>query len=187
MQAIPNAFQRFSTPITLPVGTYWDGKPCPDSQLQGQVQLFPTEEGLEVTARLPHQSAPRIPYAPAGTRVHGLWQYDVVELFLSGPDGYTELELGPGGHFLLLRFSAPRFLSDACEFLQLPLYLTPLEADGRSWSCRTLVPWSVLPSDVERLNAYVIVGTHFLCWAPLPGEKPDFHQPQRFPLLSSLS
>ena len=56
-----------------------------------------------------HQRAPRIPDAPRGARVEGLWEYDVVECFVVGADGrYFELELGAGGHYLALAFDAPR-------------------------------------------------------------------------------
>ena len=182
----PLEYPLWQAPIRLPITHFWDGEPCSNPGLHGEVRILPVKEGLEVVASLPHQPVPALPDAPAGARVHGLWQFDVVELFLAGAEGYTELELGPGGHFLLFRFSAPRVLSDACETLQLPLYLTPLAADGRSWSVRTIVPWSLLPTPLERLNAYAIAGGQYLCFSPLPGEKPDFHQPHRFPLLSSV-
>ena len=62
-----------------------------------------------------------MPDAPRGARVANLWEYDVVECFLVGPDGrYLELELGAGGHFLALLFDAP-FLSHTFTHLHLPL------------------------------------------------------------------
>ena len=58
------------------------------------------------------------PPQPPHTRVADLYEYDVVECFLVGEGGrYLEVELGAGGHFLVLSFDAPRVLADAHEDL----------------------------------------------------------------------
>jgi len=103
----------------------------------------------------------------------------VIECFLAGAGGrYLEVELGAGGHFLVLSFSAPRVRSDAHESLSLPVDFT---SDARGWRSRVRLPRALVPPGLSALNAFVIAGGAHLAYAPLPGSAPDFHQPARFP------
>ena len=116
---------------------------------------------------------------PSGTRVPDLWEYDVVECFLAGADGrYLEVELGAGGHFLVLSFSAPRRRSDGHEGLSLRI---DYESDAQAWRVCARLPWPLVPPDLVALNAFVIASGEHLAYAPLPGSAPDFHQPAEFP------
>jgi hypothetical protein len=172
---IPRAPAR----LGLAIERYWDGGACGDAWLHGRVELAARDEGLEVVAALPHQAVPRVPAAPAGARVADLWEYDVVECFLAGAGGrYLEVELGAGGHFLVLSFSAPRVRSDAHEALALPVEFA---SDARGWRSRVVLGWGLVPAGLCALNAFVIAGGAHLAHAPLPGSAPDFHQPGRFP------
>jgi hypothetical protein len=165
--------------LLLRVERGWDGAPIPDRRLAAEVRLQATSAGLSFEARLAHQAQPRVPAAPAGARVADLWEYDVVECFLAGGDGrYLELELGAGGHFLALLFDAPRRCCDALESLRPAL---AHRADARGWWARIVAPWAIVPAPLRALNAFVAAGGHFLAHHPLPGPRPDFHQPQRFP------
>jgi hypothetical protein len=163
----------------LPIERGWDGAPCPDARVHGRVELSARDEGIELTASLPHQAVPRIPAAPQGTRVANLWEHDVVECFLSLAGGrYLEVELGAGGHFLVLSFSAPRVRSDSHEGLALAV---DFASDARGWRSRVLIERALLPAPIAALNAFVIAGGAHLVFSPLPGPAPDFHQPARFP------
>lgn len=143
------------------------------------MELAAREDGLEVAASLPHQPVPRIPDTPAGTRVANLWEYDVVECFLVGAGGrYLEVELGAGGHFLVLSFSAPRVRSDSHESLRPAL---DFASDAAGWRSRLVLEWGLVPPGLAALNAFVIAGGAHLAYRPLPGSAPDFHQPARFP------
>jgi hypothetical protein len=111
--------------------------------------------------------------------VADLWEYDVVECFLAGRDGrYLELELGAGGHFLALCFDAPRRCCDALEALR-PALAHRADADG--WWARMVAPWRIVPAELVALNAFAAAGGELLAYHPLPGGRPDFHQPARFP------
>ena len=135
-------------------------------------------DGLELTAYLAHQPRTRIPAAPRGARVADLWEYDVVECFLAGAGGrYLEVELGAGGHFLVLSFSAPRVRHDSHETLRPALDFT---SDAAGWRSRIVLERALLPAGLCALNAFVIAGGAHLAFAPLPGAAPDFHQPARF-------
>lgn len=170
----------FAKPYRLDISTFWDGTPCGENNLQGTVELIGTDEGLKITATLPHQSIPHIPDAPSGTRVGNLWEYDVVECFLVGEEKYLEVELGAGGHWLVLGFTAPRVRSE--EHISLQPKLDFKSDDGADrWRSTIVIPWTVVPTGLTAANAFVIVGDNYLCASALPGEKADFHQPQRFP------
>src|SRR5262249_48114714 len=54
-------------------------------------------------------------------------------------------------------------------------------APGTAWRSSLLIPWTMVPAGVKGVNAYVISREHYLCYHPLPGPRPDFHQPDRFP------
>ena len=165
--------------MRLAIEREWDGGPCADARLHGEVGLSLQPGGLEIQASLPHQETPRVPAAPLHTRVADLYEYDVVECFLVGAGGrYLEVELGAGGHFLVLTFAAPRELADAHEDLAPELCF---QRDSEGWRSRVRIPWSVLPGELHALNAFAIAGGAHLAYQPLPGGSPDFHQPSRFP------
>jgi len=168
--------------LELRVERRWDGAPVEDPRLHARVRLQARADGLAFEASLPHQASPRLPSAPPGARVADLWEYDVVECFVSGRDGrYLELELGAGGHFLALQFDAPRRCCDALEGLRPAL---AHRADARGWTASLLAPWSIVPAEVAGVNAFVAAGGVLLAHHPIPGPRPDFHQPQRFPAAS---
>jgi len=171
---IPRAPAR----LVLPIERYWDGTPCPHAHLHGRVELAVRDDGLELTASLPHQPAPRIPEAKRGARVANLWEYDVVECFLVGAGGrYLEVELGAGGHFLVLSFSAPRVRCDSHEALRPALDFT---SDSAGWCARSGRDRSLVPLGIAALNAFVIASGAHLAYGSLPGPALDFHQPARF-------
>ena len=168
--------------MRLAIEREWSGAPCADARLHGEVRLSVRPGGLEIRASLPHQETPRVPAGPTGTRVADLYEYDVVECFLVGEGGrYLEVELGAGGHFLVLSFEAPRVLADAHEDLDPALRF---ETGTHEWRSTLLLPADLLPSRICAVNAFVIAGGHHLAWSPLPGTRPDFHQPRRFPRIS---
>lgn len=167
--------------MELTVDRYWDGTPCPDPGLHGKVRLEPSEDGLVITASLPHQPRPNIPDAAAGSRIANLWEYDVVECFLVGESTYLEVELGAGGHFLALAFSAPRVRRN--EYADFAPRLT-FDASGERWTSTIVIPWDMVPHGLKALNAFVIVRDRFLAHHPTPGATPDFHQPSTFPAVS---
>jgi hypothetical protein len=113
--------------------------------------------------------------------VANLWEYDVVECFLAGAAGYLEVELGAGGHFLVLAFTAPRVCAQAYEAWTPSMTFEPSRASGMAWRSSMVIPWTMVPVGIKGVNAYVSSGTHYLCYHPLPGSRPDFHQPERFP------
>jgi hypothetical protein len=163
--------------LELPIEDRWDGSPGP-GHVRGLARLQSSADGIAFEARLRHAGPARIPDAPPGARVADLWHYDVVECFLVARDGrYLELELGAGGRFLALLFSAPRVRSD-----DLAQWQPRVEhrASATEWWARMVAPWRLVPTPITALNAYVAAGGALLARHPLPGPEPDFHQPARF-------
>jgi hypothetical protein len=180
MRTIPRAPAR----LRLPIVRLWDGAPC-DLPLRGAVELAALGDAVLVRASLAQPGAPRVPDAPPGTRVDGLWAYDVVECFLVGAGGrYLELELGAAGHWLALSFAAPRVRADGHETLALAV------EHGREpggWWAATSLPLALLPPGLCAANAFAIAAGRFLAHHPVPGAAPDFHQPATFPPLTKGS
>ncbi len=174
------------TPKQLALGIThdWNGAACPDTGLHGTVTLSSTPEGLRLTATLPRQRSPNIPAQPPGTRVADLWEYDVVECFIVGARKYLEVELGAGGHFLVLDFCtrAPRVRDHEYEHLRPALeWLPAAPEDPRRWRSSIVIPWGMVPAGTHALNAFVIVRDRFLAYHPTGGRAPDFHQVRTFP------
>ncbi len=176
MLELPRAPKR----LRLSVEREWSGAPG-TAGLRGGVELAAAYGGLLVAVELEQPDEPREPPAPPCTRIDELWHWDVVECFLVGEGGcYFELELGAGGHFLALSFSAPRCRSHAHEGLALDVRA---ERDVRSWQARTVIPREILPPGLCAVNAFAIASGRHLAHHPLPGDVPDFHQPAMFPAL----
>jgi hypothetical protein len=172
---------RPGSPVTLELASTWDGAACPP---MGRAVLALSPEGLTITAESCSGPPAGVPDAPPGTRVHDLWRYDVIEFFVAGAGGYLEVELGPDGRFLVLSFGAPRRRTDEHAALT-PIRHTERLATG--WTTTACIPWPLLPArepgGIWRVNAFAHTDHQLYAWSPLPGDRPDFHQPERFPTL----
>jgi hypothetical protein len=166
--------------VTFEVAHTWDGVPV-DASERVAVTLVGEPDAIVVVVEAPYHADPPPP-GPPGSH-EGLWEYEVVELFIAGPaDPYVEIELGPHGHFLVLRLHGVR---NAIERSVPIAYTATIE--GRRWRGVARVPRGLLPVGPHRANAYAIHGNsarRYLCATPLPGARPDFHQPARFPIVT---
>jgi hypothetical protein len=162
--------------MQLSIEKTWDGKPIDSNELVNiKLELRDDFLCINVLAPFHGDEAPAAPVGPTAE----LWKYEVIEVFIVGEDSrYTEIELSPHGHHLVLQLSAPRVVERA---------LIPIEFDVEfqedKWLGCARVPLSILPAKPQYLNAFAIHGEierRYLCWTPLPGPEPDFHQPHRF-------
>ncbi len=169
----------------LIVAHSWDGIPCPNEEtLQFDFGMVSDELLLHVEG--PFRGDPAPPAPPSGTP--GLWNYEVAELFLLGTNGhYVEVELGPAGHFLVLRLT--RYRGPAVE-------LSPLSVDSRILGGRFRASLRLgvedLPPAPWRANAYAIHGVgsdrRYLAAYRIDGPgtvTPDFHRLSCFEALRS--
>ena len=138
------------------------------------------------------------PESPAGS-VWGLWEYEVIEIFIVGQGGrYLELEIGPWGHHLMLTLNAPReierrHLIPAQLYCERDAVTQDEDIPYLTWLSEGLISAEHLPvpyRDQEmvpywRVNSFWCFSwddKRYHCSAyPLPGERPDFHQPRHFP------
>lgn len=166
----------------LEVDRRWTGAQVPPAE-RARVDLHHGIEGhLAVRVDAPFHDDPA-PSAPVGW-TDGLWEHEVVELFIAGPGGYLELEVGPHGHHLALFFERVRVRTD--QRLELPPFEVTRTA-GR-WQVELCVPTRWLPAGANRACAFAVHGVApdrvHLTSHRLPGAKPDFHQPDAFPAVT---
>lgn len=124
-----------------------------------------------------------VPPASAVGPTPGLWNFEVVELFLLGAGlRYLELEFGPHGHWLALELEGARNVVRS-EISREAVRFETEHSEGR-WRGTARVDASLLPAGLDRLNAYAIHGTdlqrrHLAAFAS-PGPSPDFHRLEHF-------
>ncbi|MCB9682874.1 MAG: hypothetical protein H6733_15510 [Alphaproteobacteria bacterium] len=163
---------------TLVIGHTWDGAVLPAAR-RAAVRLADAGTHLAMCVVAPFHDDPAPDHAVGATP--GLWNHEVVELFVAGPDErYLEVELGPYGHHLALELAGVRQ-----PFRQaMPMYTATRRSLGW-WAGTALIPRAWLPPPPHTANAFAIHGTadarSHAAATPLPGPRPDFHQPHRFP------
>ena len=161
----------------------WDGSTASPSDMSEIVFSLKADE-IVINVEAPFYDDPP-PSIPAGEK-DGLWNFEVVELFLLCKSGrYMEIEIGPYGHSLILALRSVRRVSDRRTALHCTTRI-----NGNRWQgVLTLSPEAeLLP--FTHANAYAIHGQEpnrrYLAASPVPGERPDFHQPARFIALKDL-
>ena len=72
------------------------------------IHLLDRDDAIEVRVHAPHYGSPPPPTDPIGP-TDRLWEHEVVELFIFGAhDRYTEIEMSPSGHHLVLQLNRVR-------------------------------------------------------------------------------
>lgn len=171
-------------PQTHSIRFLWDGTQIStQDEVHVHIERLPSGLSLEIDAPYYGDVAPEQP----ACSLWGLWNYEVVEIFLVGADGrYLEAEFGPHGHHLLLWLDAPRNIVQK----HLPVSFRSSIVEKR-WYGSVHIDASILPEKIVKWNLFSIHGqdTHrvYQCMQPLGTAQPDFHQPHRFPLFSEVS
>ncbi len=171
-----------ATGTSLTIDRLWNGAEATEREsCSVALRWVPGGLGIEVDAPFHGDPAPPARPGPCDR----LWEFEVVEIFLAGasldgaPRPYTEVELSPHGHYLVLRLLGVRNAID----LALPLAFGA-DVQGARWRGRAVVPFAYLPEGELSGNAYSIHGVgprrRYLAAHEVPGERPDFHQPERF-------
>jgi hypothetical protein len=163
--------------VRLFIDGTWDGETIlPDECSMVALDACEGDLGIEVDAPFHRDPAPE---APPG-ELDGLWNYEVVELFLVGRnDDYLEIEMGPHGHHLALRLHGRRKVVE-----RVPIVYHAHIGGGPRWRGRGRVPARLLPQGIHSANAFAIHGVgserRYLAHQPVPGPQPDFHRLEHF-------
>lgn len=157
----------------------WDGQPALDAEaVDLTLELAAGDASGRLRVSAPYHGDPA-PDAPPG-RLDGLWDHEVVELFLLGTEQrYLEIELGPHGHWLGLRLAGRRRVVDDAVPIQWNARI-----EGARWTGEARFAQSALPPGSFAANAYAIHGVgasrRHLAWRPVHGDEPDFHRLEAF-------
>ncbi|MCA9689160.1 MAG: hypothetical protein KC636_06085 [Myxococcales bacterium] len=160
--------------MRITIDHLWSGQPAePGERVHLELSVDGGDLRVDIDAPL-HRDPP--PPAPIGA-TPGLWEFEVVELFLLGAGArYLELEFGPSGHWLALTLCGPRNVIDHPAAIEFP---RPAVLHDR-WQGRARVPRAALPEGLSRWNAHAIHGQgaarRYLSAIPAGGLRPDFHQ-----------
>ncbi len=145
---------------------------------------------LRWTTRCAHEHLLFSVKAPSpGGFTDELWRYSVSELFIAGlHGGYLEFEMTPDGHWVALRFDAPRKRAKGYEALSAEPWMTEVclvQDDG----CFGMeFSWQLLKSllseeSVLSLQCCASSGKGefgLFPWWQTPSSPADFHQPNQF-------
>lgn len=164
----------------------WHGKPL---QPQAAFCLAMDDQRLWFVAH--HRKPASLhPGARPGEFQSGLWEHDVAELFIADPKcgRYFEFNLAPNGAWWSCEFTAARVRAEEID-IAMPEVATfaDMAADG-AWVAAMAIPLDLLRARLDfgarsRLNVAMILKSpeqRFITATKLPGEEPDFHQPQWF-------
>ncbi|KAM7291758.1 hypothetical protein ISCGN_028329 [Ixodes scapularis] len=168
--------------VTVDIGTTWDNRPL--SHGHARVHLHQEQDRvIPVTLEADFFDDPAPPAGTKGQPLFGLWEYEVVELFILGEyDRYLELEFCPHGQHLVLLLKGE---GNAIKH-SLPLEFNATVEGGR-WRGEARVPVSYFPASPDKLNAYAIHGCgenrQYEALFPVPQgafDKPNFHRLKYF-------
>lgn len=161
----------------------WNGKSVPVND-EIKIRITSMPDGIKLEVDVPFYDDPK-PSAPAG-RFDGLWDFEVVEVFLLGSNNnYLEIELGPHGHYLVYYLEGFRNVTK--NALSLENYTAQITDNGKRWKGEAKVSLTHLPPNVNKFNAFAIHGvdterTYLALFPVQDGEfnVPDFHRLEVF-------
>ena len=167
----------------LSIASSWDGAPLAEPEIARIRVAEATGGGLLLEVAAPFRGDRRPAAFPGPT--DRLYEFEVVELFVASaadPARYLEVELSPHGHHFVLRFEGVRNAVE--KALQIPYAAT---IEGSSWRGWAFLAAELVPEGDLLANGFAIFGPadarRHLAAFPLPGERPNFHQPAAFPPL----
>ena len=167
---------------SLSIDTTWKGQSLP-LHTQSRLEIERRPAGLLLDFSTPFYADPPPPIALAADEICStpeLWNYEVLELFIAHKEQYTEIEVGPYGHYLVLRFNGRRQRISEGHAVRYKSY-----REAGQWMGTVLVEHAHLPPEPWTFNAYRIHGVDASrCYLSAFGQEsapaPDFHELSSF-------
>lgn len=168
---------------TLKIESTWKGDPLP-FHAHSHLEIERRPAGLLLDFSTPFYNDPAPPLSletGATASTPELWNYEVMELFIAHGEHYTEIEVGPHGHYLVLRFDGMRQRISEGHTLRYKSYL-----ESGQWMGTVLIENKDLPPEPWSFNAYRIHGVgasrcYLSAFAQSHTDsQPDFHQLSTF-------
>lgn len=167
------------------------GKPLPEARTEIRSLWTPTHLYFLFTAR--YESMYLKPNPAIENETWGLWEYDVVEVFI-GHDLerihiYKEFEVSPRGEWVDLDVDKSRKGREVDWYWNAGMRTkTFIDEAAKTWSCVIELPWKSIDTRTPgegnqlRLNLYRIEGgpdpRKYITWQPV--DSPSFHTPEKF-------
>ncbi|XP_046637300.1 UPF0462 protein C4orf33 homolog isoform X2 [Daphnia pulicaria] len=166
--------------MRLSIERTWDDQPLTHRPATIELRSL-NDESFQMDVEGKFFNDPQNPGGAAGEPFMGLWDFEVIELFLANDaNQYVEIEVGPWGqHIVLLLNGVHKAIRHS-----LPLdYKVVERTETGSWQGRAIIPTAYLPPNVTKINAYAIHGSGanrtYEALYPVPQgrfENPDFHR-----------
>ena len=166
------------------ISSSWDGSTLPwnyeTAIAQDQKSIW-----LLASTETPHGPLPT--NVPENNYFEGLWNFDVIEFFFALKNlTYVEYHLAPGGRWWSYTFTAPRARSSGFKIPHIEIH-SEVFVD-RGWLSILKISSQSLMGDLSaETPAYGNITATFRgqanphsSLALLPGDKPNFHQPENF-------
>lgn len=167
------------------------GRPVPNARTE--IRSRWTAKNLYFLFISEYEQMSLIPKAQLDRETWGLWDYDVVEVFIGYEDKhierFKEFEVSPRGEWIDLDVDhgRPRGAVDWLWDSNFR-FKTRIDQARKLWFCEMQIPWNSIDSrpvragNELRLNLYRIEGApparRYLAWSPVMSE--SFHTPAQF-------
>jgi hypothetical protein len=166
------------------------GKPQPEARTE--IRSLWTNENLYFLFSAKYESMYLRPEANLKAETFGLWDYDVVEVFI-GHDLekihlYKEFEVSPRGEWVDLDIDKTKMNVDAWKWDSGFKFHTHVDEAKKTWHCVMEIPWKSIAAAAPkaaqefRLNLYRIEGgpkdRKYITWRAV--NNPSFHTPAAF-------
>ena len=172
------------------------GRPLPEARTE--IRSLWTKENLYFLFTAKYETMYLRPEPQLDKETHGLWDFDVVEVFighdLERPHLYKEFEVSPRGEWVDLDVDKTKTDIADWKWDSHFRFHTRIDEATKTWHCLMEIPWKAIAPATPvarqefRLNLYRIEGgpkeRKYITWRAV--DSPSFHTPARFGRLRLL-
>ena len=172
------------------------GQPLPEARTE--IRSMWTGENLYFLFSAKYESMYLRPEAQLDQETHGLWDFDVVEVFIGHdwekPHLYKEFEVSPRGEWVDLDVDKSKKEIADWKWDSHFRFKTRIDETAKTWHCLMEIPWKTIAAGAPvagqefRLNLYRIEGgpkvRKYITWQAVQNN--SFHTPAAFGRLRLL-